>query len=105
MKTTTLLAALALSLPSAALADSGALVTLTPEQVEAAKEAGARRNAEAATLGIEHGRDRAIHGEVGFAIGTGGYNALFGSAYAPIGDDAYLDLSLARAAYGRRRNR
>jgi len=88
--------------PSAALADT---VTLSPAEIEAAKEAGAERNARDAQLGIEPMRDRKIHGEVGFAVGTGGYAAIFGTAVAPLGDDGVIALSFANEQYGDRRSR
>ena len=73
----------------------GNLVSLTPEQVEAAKEAAAERNMKAAALGIDTGAmpDRSPHGEVGIAVGTGGYRSIYGSTVMPLGKDGVLALS------------
>ncbi|WP_162987048.1 hypothetical protein [Sphingomonas paeninsulae] len=97
-----LLALMLISAPVAAMADT---VTLTPEQAEAAKEAGAARNARAAALGLEPGQDKAIHGEMGVAIGTGGYRSVYGTAIVPLGDNATLGLSFANEQYGNGRYR
>ena len=94
---------LAGGLASAAHAETGTTVALSPAQVEAAKEAGAARNANAAALGIEPAQDRQIHGEVGFSVGTGGYSALYGTAVAPLGDTGYVAISVERENYGRAR--
>ena len=80
-------------------ATAGTIVSLTPAQVEAAKEAGAAHHARDAALGVEPVQDRAIHGEVGFAIGTGGYRAVEGSMVAPLGEDGVIALSFASAQY------
>ena len=81
-----------------ALADT---ITLTPAQIEAAKEAGAAQNAHAASLGQEPVRDRAVHGEVGVSIGTGGYSSIYGTAVAPLGDSGVVAISVAQERYGR----
>ena len=81
--------------------DSGTLVSLTPAQIEAAKEAGAAQNAHAASLGQEPVRDRAVHGEVGVSIGTGGYSSIYGTAVAPLGDSGVVAISVAQERYGR----
>jgi hypothetical protein len=90
------LALMLIAAPAAALADT---VTLTAEQAEAAKEAGAARNARNAQLGLEPGQDKAIHGEMGVAIGTGGYRSMYGTAIVPLGDNATLGLSFANEQY------
>lgn len=98
-----LILAISLALaPAAAFADT---IALTPAQAEAAKEAGAARNAQAARLGQEPVRDRAVHGEVGVAIGTGGYSAIFGTAAVPLGEDGLAVISVANEDYGRSRLR
>lgn len=83
----------------------GTLVTLTPERAEAAKEVGARRNARVATLDPGPPRDRAVHGEAGVAIGTGGYRAIYGAAEVPLGDNAGVAISVEDEHYGGRRRR
>ncbi|CAN5191643.1 hypothetical protein BH09PSE3_BH09PSE3_00730 [soil metagenome] len=97
-----LIALMLATAPTLALADT---ISLTPEQVEAAKEAGARRNAQDAALGLEPGRDRSIHGEMGVAIGTGGYRSMYGTAIVPLGDNATLGLSFEREQYNDRYGR
>jgi hypothetical protein len=97
-----LLALIVITAPVAAMADT---VRLTAEQAEAAKEAGAARNAGAAALGLEPGQDKAIHGEMGVAIGTGGYRSVYGTAIVPLGDNATIGLSFANEQYGNRRYR
>ena len=76
--------------PDPALA--GAVHRLSPEQREAAIEAGAARS----TLGIDggNGPDRQIHGEMGVAIGTGGYRAAYGTAVVPLGDTGAAAVSV-----------
>lgn len=92
-------------------ATGATVVSLTPEQVEAAKEAAAERNMRAAS-GIDNGivSDRRVHGEAGFAIGTGGYRSVFGTAVMPLGQDGALALSFENTQanpyyYGYRRGR
>jgi len=81
-------------------------VSLSAEQVEAAKEAGARANAQAAdAVDTAPPRKRAVHGEVGIAIGTGGYGAIYGTVIAPIGDDGFVALSIANERFGNVRRR
>ena len=100
-------ASFVLFLPPSAFADAtGTLVTLSPEQVEAAKEAGAARHARDAAARVQAApRDHAIHGEVGVSIGTGGYNEVFGTAIAPLGDNGLLALSIEKTQYGSRLGR
>lgn len=98
----TLAALLLIASPTLAYAET---ITLTPEQAEAAKEAGAARNAQDAALGLEPGRDRTIHGEMGVAIGTGGYRSMYGTAVVPLGDSATLGLSFDREQYNGRYGR
>jgi hypothetical protein len=86
-----LLAALIL-VPTLAAADT--VTQWTPEQVEAAKEAAAVRNMKAENQ-IANGiaRDGGIHGEMGVAVGTGGYSSIFGTAVMPLGQNGALALS------------
>lgn len=96
------IAALALSVAPAAVAQTApddtapgsTIVRLTPEQVEAAKEAAAERNMKAAS-GIDNGvvNGRQVHGEMGIAIGTSGYRSIFGTAVMPLGQSGALALS------------
>lgn len=88
----TLLLAVLLLSPSFAAAET--VTRWTPEQIEAAKEAAAVRNRNADN-GVLTGSapDRRIHGEMGAAIGTGGYRAFFGTAVMPLGQDGVVAFS------------
>jgi hypothetical protein len=83
---------------------------LTPEQVEAAKNAGTERpDGPALTASIE--RDtilnnslykngdapagRQIRGEAGFFVGTGGARGIYGSTLVPLGENGTLGLSFS----------
>ena len=76
--------------PDPALA--GAVHRLSPEQREAAIEAGAARSAN--TIDGGEGPDRKIHGEVGVEVGTGGYRAAYGTAVVPVGDTGMAAISV-----------
>ena len=78
--------------PVSARADT---VSLSPEQLEAAKEQAATANKDRGTIDSPAQRDRRVHGEVGVAVGTGGYRAIYGTAGYPIGDTGYVAVSLA----------
>jgi hypothetical protein len=97
---------LALALPSVASAQTEDGVTrLSATEVEAIKEAAARRHANmpvdeslVASEELEaKGPLGNVHGEIGFGFGTGGYREMFGTAYVPIGEDGLLAFSFDRA--------
>lgn len=97
MRTMIILAAATL-VPLAAQAET---IRLSPEQAEAAIESGATRGQKPlAALPDLPGADRGIHGEVGVAIGTGGYRSVYGVAALPLGDTGALVLG-----YGQERGR
>ena len=48
---------------------------------------------------------RPIHGEMGVAIGTGGYREAFGTAVVPLGDDGLAILSFVTVDFGSRYSR
>lgn len=87
----TLLAVLALT-PTFATAET--VTRWTPERIEAAKEAAAVRNMNTDT-NVVNGTptDRRVHGEMGVAIGTGGYRSIYGTAIAPLGNDGVFAFS------------
>jgi len=66
------------------------IVSLTPEQREAALEAGATRAAADLSGGAG---DRRVHGEMGVEVGTGGERAIYGTAVVPIGQNAVAAFS------------
>jgi len=66
-------------------------VALTPEQREAAIEAGA---AQAKDLSLQYGAsDRRVHGEVGVEVGSHGERAAYGTLVAPIGQSGVAAIS------------
>lgn len=75
---------------------------LSPTEAEAVQEAAASRNINAPSLDDRAAPDGRIHGEIGFGIGTGGYNSIFGTAVVPLGDDGFAALSFERSNFGRR---
>ena len=81
---------------------------LTPEQREAAIEAGAAR-AQHLIDNVDGGvsSDHRVHGEVGVEIGTGGRRAAFGSAVVPLGDSGAVAIAVEtdRNHFFRRRPR
>ena len=44
----------------------------------------------------------AIHGEVGFTVGTGGYRSAYGTAIVPLKDDGVAIISLGTTDFGSR---
>ena len=116
MRKTILIAALLpLTLPAAAAAqqptaESSDERRLSPEQVEKIlAEAAARREGTARPAPEEAAEEKApppqVHGEVGFAIGTGGYREAYGTAIYPLGNDGFAAISLDFVDLGRRRFR
>jgi hypothetical protein len=89
-----------LSPTSAANGFSSEPIRLSPEEREAAIEAGAARHA--AELPI-NGLPTGIHGEVGMMMGTGGARSMYGSAAVPLGDhgSAAFSFMTGRNLYGR----
>ena len=84
---------------------SGTVHRLTPAEAEAVQVAAADRNINAPSLEDRAVPDGRIHGEIGFGIGTGGYNSVFGTAFVPLGDNGFAALSFERSDFGRRRIR
>jgi hypothetical protein len=95
-----LLLAWSLALPGASLAAEPAPSEhrLSPDQVEKILDEAARQR-ELAELSTE-GAGPAIHGEVGFSIGTGGYRSAFGTAVVPLPGDGVARLSLETSNFG-----
>ena len=79
---------------SADIPPSSDIVTLTPEQREAALEAGAARAAADLSGGAG---DRRVHGEMGVEIGTGGARSIYGTAVVPIGQNGVAAFSYGQA--------
>ncbi len=48
-------------------------------------------------------RDRAIHGEAGFAVGSGGYRSAYGVAVMPVGENGTATVGVADTRYGKSR--
>ena len=99
----------AAAIPCQAMAQSASASErrLSPEQIEAIlAEAAKKREAAEVSLGPEAAEPparRQVHGEVGVAIGTGGYREVFGTAIYPMGDDGVAAISLDFVDLGRRR--
>ncbi len=87
----------------AAPALAGEVYTLTPEQRDAALFSAPVDPTDAAPVR----KDRAIHGEMGVTVGTGGMRGVFGTALVPLGDSGMAALSFEdyRAGAGRRYRR
>lgn len=83
----------------------GSLHRLSPEEAEAVQEAAAKRNIDVPSLDEQRALDGRIHGEIGFGIGTGGYNSVFGTAIVPLSDHGIAAFSYERTNFGRRRYR
>jgi hypothetical protein len=78
------------------------IVSLTPEQREAAIEAGATRAAADLSGGTG---DRRVHGEMGIEVGTGGERAIYGTAVVPIGQNGVAAFSYEQGQDARWRGR
>lgn len=78
-------------------------IRLTPEQREAALEDGAARPR--TDIDGNPLPDRAIHGEMGVAIGTGGYRSAYGTAVVPLGDNGAAAFSYETDRFNTRRRR
>lgn len=86
--------------------EAGTVHRLTAAEVEALKEAAADRNRNAVDgLEINDRSSPQVHGEVGFAVGTGGYTSVFGTAVVPLGDNGAAAISFERAQINDRRYR
>ena len=109
-----LIALTALLMPVPALGQTAAPASaapserrLPPDQIEAVlAEAAKKREAAERSLGpeaIEAPVKPQVHGEVGVAVGTGGYREVFGTAITPIGEDGAAAISLDFVDWSRRR--
>jgi|GEM_PF-1768583 len=93
--------------PAAAPAITAETIRLTPAQIAAAQAEGEHRNRAAEALALTDDdfgaprRDRKIHGEVGFGIGSRGSNSQYGTVVAPLGDSGTAAFSYERSDYGR----
>jgi hypothetical protein len=77
---------------------------LSPDEIAETQDPEQQRIEELALIDNQL-RDRSIHGEVGFSVGTGGYRSVFESAVIPLGDDGFLAVAFeqARNEYRQRR--
>lgn len=78
---------------------------LSEAEIEKVLETAARKRESAkpsgeSVMSEEEGLPPAIHGEVGFAIGTGGYRSAFGTAVVPLPGDGVAILSLGTDRFG-----
>ena len=75
---------------------------LTPAQKAAALQSGAAAQDD---LAVSGGGSLPIHGEVGAAIGTGGYRSMYGTAAIPIGENGGAIVSFENSRIGNPRRR
>lgn len=83
------------------------VIRLTPAQIRAIEDDKiARESASPILIETETPKPpRAIHGEIGFGIGTRGYSEIFGSVFTRLGNDGAAAFSFSRQTDGRRRTR
>jgi hypothetical protein len=97
-----LAATLILGLASAAQAETppdAQVYRLSPEALEAIQsKADARAKTDTSALSLP--TPRAVHGEIGFGIGTSGYRSVFGTALVPLGTNGILALSFENSQFG-----
>ena len=107
-----LLIAAAMLVPSAALAEPAPAlpseVRLSDAEKEKVLEAAATRNRVPPATEAGSAEDSGegappIHGEVGFAIGTGGYRSAYGTAVVPLQESGVAIISLGTTDFGDRR--
>lgn len=105
MKTAIAIAIMMMAAPAIA----GTTYALSPQAVEAAKEAGAARAGRTSVLPptpealvTDVAPRRRVAGEMGVAVGTGGYTAMYGAALMPLGDSGSLALSFVNEQDGSR---
>ncbi len=105
-----------LMVATAAQAGDPQVYRLSPEEIEATKNAAALQpeSASPALLpdpnrdrvldnslyGDKPQRDRRPHGEVGMFAGTGGTRGIYGTVGMPIGDNSYAQFSFENGQYG-----
>jgi len=83
--------------------DSAVVVRLSPAEIAAAQAKGLADHAHDAINDTNiTPRKRAIHGEIGFAVGTNGARSTYGTVVAPLGNDGTVALSVADGTVGRR---
>lgn len=92
---------LAAQTAEAPAADTIQIHRLTPAQIEAAR-ASAQEHSADGVLDPGVPGDRAIHGEIGAMIGTGGSRGLYGTAAIPLGDNGGAVISFDNERWGRR---
>lgn len=97
----------ALAQPSAPASAPPSEHRLSPDEIEAIlAEAAKKREVTERSLGLETMELQPkpqVHGEVGVAVGTGGYREVFGTAIYPMGDEGAATISLDFVDWGKRR--
>lgn len=88
----------------------GIVTRLSPEQIAAIEDAKLNRAnpvVTATVVDVEQAPKRRlpVQGEAGFAVGTGGYTAFFGTVATPLGDDGFAAFSFETQSFGRNRRR
>jgi len=91
-----LIAVMAMGIPATAgVVSPDGVVSLTPEEREAALESAAADPINGAA------GSRAVHGEMGIEMDSRGGHAVYGTAAMPIGSSGFLALSFLNGQYGR----
>ncbi|MEO6376539.1 MAG: hypothetical protein ABIO37_00835 [Caulobacteraceae bacterium] len=67
------------------------------------KESAQADAAEGASTIPQPARDRAIHGEAGVAVGSGGYRSAYGVAVMPLGKNGTATVGVSDTRYGKSR--
>lgn len=74
---------------------------LSNAEIDQVLDTAARKRETTEELSDKPGRE--IHGEVGVAIGTGGYRSVYGTALVPILSDGVAILSFESTDFGKQR--
>ena len=84
----------------AAPADAPGMLRLSEAEKEDLLDAAVEKR-EAAEEALPEER-RKVHGEVGFAIGTGGFRSIYGTSAVPLGENGMAVISFENTDFGKR---
>lgn len=94
----------ALLLPGLAAAQPVGALTLSDAQKQEILAHNSETDVDAARAGLSgHAPRRAVHGEVGMAIGSHGLRSEYGTVAVPLGDSAGAVVSFENSRFGRAR--
>ena len=94
--------------PQAAVETTGPIANERSDDVAAQisdyiRESAQADAAEGANTIAPPARDRAVHGEAGFSVGTGGYRSAYGVAVMPVGKNGTATVGISDTRYGKSR--